>query len=191
MNRLALLDADVDELLDVLHDAQPRESGAFFLLREGCGLRGRRLLAVDPIFPTDDVWEAQHEGQLRPSARWVSVAISRAVAEHAGLLFVHSHPDPGHPVGFSPLDRSTILSLAETIGPILEGPFAAAVVHPEGWAGAVVEEATLAPLGRIVSVGRALRLLDPVALVAEQPADSAQHAGDFDTACFFEANAFE
>ena len=39
-------------------------------------------------------WEAQHEGQLHASARWVSAAISRAVAEHARLLFVHSHPDP-------------------------------------------------------------------------------------------------
>src|SRR6266508_5743619 len=100
--------------------------------------------------------DAQHEDQLRPSARWISAAISKAVAEHAGLLFVHAHPDPGHPVGFSPIDRIAILSIAETIGPILEGPFAAAVVHPEGWAGTVVDEGMLAPIERIVSVGPAL-----------------------------------
>jgi ThiF family len=162
MNRLALIQVDVDELLDVLHDAEPQESGAFFLLHQGRGVRGRRLLGVDPIFPTGDAWEAQHERQLRPSARWISAAISKAVMEHAGLLFVHSHPEPGHPVGFSPTDRSAILSLAETIGPILEGPFAAAVVHPEGWVGTVVEEGMLAPIERIVSVGRALRLLTPL-----------------------------
>jgi hypothetical protein len=148
MNRLALIQVDVDELLDVLHHAEPQESGAFFLLREGRGVRGRRLLGVDPIFPPGDAWEAQHEDQLRPSARWISTAISKAVTERAGLLFVHSHPDPGHPVGFSPTDRSAILSLAETIGPILEGPFAAAVVHPEGWAGTVVEEGVLARSSR-------------------------------------------
>ncbi len=159
MNRLALIQVDVDELLDVLHDAEPQESGAFFLLHEGRGVRGRRLLAVDPIFPTGDAWEAQHEGQLRPSARWISAAISRAVREQAGLLFVHSHPNPRHPIGLSPIDHSAILSLAETIGPILEGPFAAAVVHPEGWAAAVVKEGVLAPIERVVSVGRALRLL--------------------------------
>jgi hypothetical protein len=153
-----------------LRNAEPHESGAFFLLREGRGVHGRRLLAVDPIFPTGGAWEAQHEDQLRPSARWISVAISRAVSEHAGLLFVHSHPDPGHPIGFSPTDCSAILSLAETIGPILEGPFAAAVVHPEGWAAAVVEGRMLAPIERIVSVGRALRLLSPLKPVSRQGA---------------------
>ena len=35
MTRLALVDVDVDEVLDMLHLAEPRESGAFFLLREG------------------------------------------------------------------------------------------------------------------------------------------------------------
>lgn len=165
MNRLALLEMDVGELLDILHAAEPRESGAFFLLREGRGVRGRRLLAVDPIFPADDAWEAQHEGLLRPNGRWISAAISRAITENAGLLFVHSHPDPEHPIGFSDLDLSAIRSLAETIGPILEGPFAAAVVHPEGWAAAVTEARELVPVERIVCVGRTFRLLsllDPV-----------------------------
>src|SRR6266496_1956317 len=123
VNRLAFIQVDVDELLDVLHGAEPRESGAFFLLRAGRGTLGRRLLAADPIFPLGDVWEAQQEDQLRPSAQWISSAISKAVTEHSGLLFVHSHPDPGHPIGFSPADRSSITSLAQTIAPMLEGPF--------------------------------------------------------------------
>src|SRR5437588_5589887 len=152
MNRMALISVDVDELTDVLRAAAPKESGAFFLLREGRGARGRRLLAVDPVFPTGDTWETQAEGQLRPTAQWISAAISKATAERSGLLFVHSHPDPGHPIGLSPIDRSAVLSLAETIGPLLEGPFAAAVVHPEGWAGVVVDEGELVTIERIVSV---------------------------------------
>ncbi len=162
MNRLALISVDAHELLDVLYDAAPQESGAFFLVREGSGARGRRLLAVDPIFPSADVWERQGEGQLRPSARWISAAVSRAVTEHAGLLFVHSHPDPRHPVGFSQIDRSSILSLAETIGPILEGPFAAAVAHPKGWAAGVVEDGRLIRIERVASIGRTLQLLTPL-----------------------------
>lgn len=162
MNRLAFIQMDVNELLDVLHDAEPWESGAFFLVREGRGVRGRRLLARDPIFPPGNAWEAQNKAQLRPSARWISAAISRAVTEHSGLLFVHSHPNPRHPVGFSPTDRRAILAVAETIGPILEGPFAAAVVHPEGWAAATVENRELTPVERIVSVGRTVRLLSPL-----------------------------
>jgi hypothetical protein len=162
MNRLAFISVDVDDLLEVFRDAEPHESGAFFLLREARGLRGSRLLAVDPIFPSSVAWEKQGEAQLRPSARWISAAISRAVTEHAGLLFVHSHPDPRHPIGFSPTDRNSIHSLAETIGPILEGPFAAAVVHAQGWAAVVVDDGRLVPIERVVSVGRALRLLTPL-----------------------------
>jgi molybdopterin/thiamine biosynthesis adenylyltransferase len=170
MNRLALLQVDVDELVDLLNAAAPRESGAFFLLREGRGVRGRRLLAVDPVFPPDDAWEKQQEGQLRPSGHWISAAIGRAVTGHAGLLFVHSHPDPGHPIGFSLIDRSAIRSLAETIGPILEGPFGAAVVHPEGWAACVAEAGELHLIDRVVSVGRTLRFLNPLGPVARRRA---------------------
>lgn len=162
MNRLALLQVDVDELVDILRAAEPYESGAFLLLQEGQGISGRRLLATDPTFPTDDAWDRQHEGQLRPSARWVSAAISKAVENNAGLLFVHSHPNPGYPIGFSAVDLSAIASLAETVGPILDGPFAAAVVHPEGWAAGVVECGTLVEIPHIVSIGRALRVLSPL-----------------------------
>lgn len=137
----------------------PEEDGCFLLLREGRGVQGRRFLAVDPIFAPDDGWEAQSRGQLRPSARWISSVISRAVEAKAGLLFVHSHPDPAHPVGFSPLDTGAILALAETIGPILDGPFGAAVVHPTGWAGALAEDGELHPIERIVALGRTLRIL--------------------------------
>jgi hypothetical protein len=171
LNRLAFIQVDVDELLDILHDAEPQESGAFFLLREGRGIRGRRLLAADPIFPAGDAWEEQGEGQLRPSARWISSAISKAVTEHAGLLFVHSHPDPRQPIGFSSVDRGAILSLAETVGPILDGPFAAAVVHPEGWAAAVVEDGVLLlPVERIISAGRTLRLLSSLEPIRQRRA---------------------
>jgi hypothetical protein len=69
--------------------------------------------------------------------------------------------DPGHPIGFSDVDRSAIASLAATIGPILEGPFGAAVVHTESCAAVVVEEGGLAPIERIASVGRSLRILSP------------------------------
>ena len=162
MNRLVLVQPDTTEVADILRRAEPRESGAFLLLHEGRGATGRRLLATDPIFPPEDAWESQERHQLRPSSRWISAAVSKAVTEHAGLLFIHSHPAPDHPVGFSPTDRSAIGSLARTIGPILEGPFGAAVVHPEGWAAVVAEDDQLVPVERITSIGRALRVLGPV-----------------------------
>lgn len=162
MTRLSLLQVDVAELLEVLRADAPRESGAFFLLREGRGARTRRFIAVDPIFPPHDAWDTQREDQLRPSGRWVSAAVSKAISEQAGLLFVHSHPDPGHPLGFSEADRVAIHSLAHTLGPILEGPFGAAIVHPGGWAACVVEGAALRPVQRIVSIGRTANVLNPL-----------------------------
>ena len=162
MNRLALLRIDVAEVTDVLLASAPLEDGCFLLLREGRGRCGHRLLAVDPIFAPADGWETQADDQLRPSAQWISATVSRAIDEKAGLLFVHSHPNPAYPVGFSATDRSAIVSLAQTIGPILEGPFAAAVVHPHGWVAAVVEEGELQLVDRIVSIGRTMRFHTPV-----------------------------
>lgn len=161
MNRLVLLEPDVREILDGLTVAAPHESGAFLLIHEGRGVRGRRFVATDPILPPDDAWDGQNEGMLQPSAKWISAAISRAVTANAGLLFLHSHPDPHHPIGFSPIDRSALASLSETVGPILDGPFLAAVVHPEGWAAAIIEARDLIPIPTISSLGRAMRLLTP------------------------------
>ncbi len=161
MIRLCLIDLDAKELNDILSAAAPKESGAFFLLHEGRGANGQRLLATDPIFPSDDTWDEQGDGLLRPSARWISAAISHAINNDSGLLFVHSHPDPCHPIGFSPIDHSAITALAHTIGPLMDGPFAAAVVHPEGWAAAVVRDGQLVPVDRISTIGRILRFLGP------------------------------
>src|SRR5581483_11583927 len=57
VNRLALLQVDVDEITDVLKASAPREDGCFLLLREGRGSTDRRLLAVDPIFAPEGGWE--------------------------------------------------------------------------------------------------------------------------------------
>jgi hypothetical protein len=51
-------------------------------------------------------------------------------------------------------DRTAVLSLGETIGPILEGPFGGAVVTREAWAGGVIDDRVLVPLGQIVSPTR-------------------------------------
>src|SRR5437667_6707738 len=130
MIRLAVLGIDAAEVESFFAAAAPREQGCFLLLREGHGPDGRRLIAIDPILPADDAWEVMEHDQLRPGARWISAAVSRAVEAKAGLLFVHAHPDPEHPPALSYADIEATESLATTIGPILEGPFGAAVVHP-------------------------------------------------------------
>jgi hypothetical protein len=49
VNRIALLQVDIEEMEDVLRASAPLEEGCFMLLREGRGTRGRRLMALDPI----------------------------------------------------------------------------------------------------------------------------------------------
>src|ERR1035437_4679138 len=89
MNRLVLLQIDADEITSVLNASAPREDGCFMILTSGQGIDGKRFMAVDPIFAPADGWDAQHSAQLRPSARWTSMAISRAVEARSGLLFIH------------------------------------------------------------------------------------------------------
>ncbi len=144
-----------------MRTSAPNEEGCFCLLRDGKGANGRRLLVTEAILPPEDAWEAQGRDQLRPSGRWISAVISRAVEEDAGLLFLHSHPDPCHPAGFSPADQEASRALAATIAPILGGPFAVGIVHPTGWIAALVHDGCLEPIDRVAAVGRILRSLDP------------------------------
>ncbi len=102
MNRLVLLDKVTDSITRHLAASAPSEEGAFCLLRQGVGPGGSRLLATEVLLPPPGAWECQERDQLRPTAQWLSAAIGRAIEAQAGLLFLHSHPDPRYPLGFSP-----------------------------------------------------------------------------------------
>lgn len=174
MIRLALLEQTVRELNWLLAASAPREQGAFCLLRKGRGISGSRLLATGLLLPPADAWERQGIGILRPRAQWISAAISCAVQKHAGLLFIHSHPDPRYPVCLSPVDVESFHNLAEHLAPILDGPFAAAVVHPHGWAGVVWDGHKAIPIDRVIAVGRNLQFLSPILTSADGDADDRQ-----------------
>jgi molybdopterin-synthase adenylyltransferase len=159
VNRLIIQELAEAEIRSHLQSSAPLEEGAFCLLRSGRGNRGLRLLADDVILPNEDSWEVQTRHQLRPSAQWLSSVISRSIEAQAGLLFIHSHPDAHHPAELSEVDFSAVDSLARTLGPMLDGPFAAAVVHETGWAGALWQENEIRVIERIAVTGMAYRLL--------------------------------
>jgi molybdopterin/thiamine biosynthesis adenylyltransferase len=161
MTRLALHEPPTRILEQHLRASAPLEDGAFYLLREGHGPHDRRLLASELILPPPDAWEEQGEGILRPSARWLSAVVGRAIEANAGLLFVHSHPDANHPASLSPIDTDAMYALGATIGPMLHAPFAGAVVHESGWAGVVWNHGELDSIASIVSVGSGLRVVTP------------------------------
>jgi hypothetical protein len=161
VNRLLIEEVAEAEIRSHLESSAPLEEGAFCLLRAGRGSRGKRLLAHEVILPSSDAWEIQTPHQLRPSARWLSAVISHSIEGGAGLLFIHSHPDAHHPPELSDVDFSAIDSLAKTLSPMLEGPFAAVVVHGSEWAGAIWQGNELRSIDRIAVTGSGYRLLSP------------------------------
>ncbi len=169
MIRLIFAEPAFNQLSTHLAHSAPFEEGAFCLVREGSGHSCRRLLVDTVLLPPEGVWEIQHEGLLRPSAQWVSAAVSEAIRHRAGLLFVHSHPDSGYPCAFSPTDLFALDHLGRTLSPILDGPFAAVVVHPAGCVGVLYSQGELIEIDRIWSVGRTVRWLTP--LTAPAPTD--------------------
>lgn len=174
MIRLAFADDIAEQLNARLLRPDRLEDGAFCLVRQGRGHRGTRLLVTEVIWPPGDAWEVQEGDMLRPSAKWISAAISRAVAADSGLLFVHSHPDPRFPAGLSYADMSSFRALAPVLSPTMDGPFGALVVHPLSWAGVVWHEGRVTPIDRIMSVGRTLTFLGELPAVADTPLDARQ-----------------
>jgi len=160
--RLIFTERAFVELSAHLAHSAPLEEGAFCLVHEGHGHSSRRLLVDTVLLPPDGAWEVQHEGALRPSAQWVSAVLSEAICRQAGLLFVHSHPDPRHPCAFSHIDLIALRDLGRTLAPMLDGPFAAVVAHPEGWTGALWNETDMTDIHRIWAIGRTVRWLTPL-----------------------------
>lgn len=174
MNRLALLEETAQIISRHLEASAPLEEGVFCLLRQGKGEQGLRLLATEVLLPPPGAWEKQGRGVLRPSAQWISAAISQAINAGAGLLFVHSHPDRYFPAELSAVDWRALESLAGTIALILDGPFAAAVVHPRGWSGVSWSNGAFIPMDSVVSVGRTLRFLSEIPVNLDSELDLRQ-----------------
>ncbi len=175
MIRLAVPDAVRHKVEAHLQLAAPREEGCFCLLREGRGREDRRLLVGEPILPPRDGWESQRDNQLRPSGQWLSAVISAAINAKAGLLFIHSHPSPRFPAGFSRTDERALAALGETIAPTLDGPFAAAVVHPTGWVAVMAEGRQQQEIETVSAIGRTLVDLGPDTIRVRRAGD-----GDID-----------
>jgi len=174
MNRLTVFQDTVKLLERHFLTSGLIEEGTFCLLRQGKGALGTRFLATEMILPQPDSWERQGRAILRPSAKWISASISRAIQDHAGLIFIHSHPNAEFPQGLSPSDLSAFNSLAHTLAPMLDGPFAAGVVHPNGWSGVSWAEGNIVPFGKITSIGKKLCFLSSIKEAGDSNLDSRQ-----------------
>lgn len=174
MNRLLV----PRELLDIvgqhLDAAAPLEEGLFLLAKSGRTADGVRLVAFDVLLPEADSWDRQGSSELTPSGQWLSVAMSHACARSAGLVLVHSHPNPWHPVGLSQLDLDTFRHLAPALEDVTEHPFAMVAVSSGGWSGSVSRHGLRQELHRIDAIGPGLRPLSPPLAIEDALLDSRQ-----------------
>lgn len=167
MLRASFTEHDVAEFEAAMRSASPLETGAFFLLREASAGGGVRLVASEPYLPDDSEWARRGPDTLTPSSALLSKVTGMAAAARTGLLFVHSHPDPRHPTGFSITDDGALDLLRPVMSDVLDGPFAAAVAGPNGWVGRRLADDRWMPVDRITSAGRHLRILSPAAPATE------------------------
>ncbi|CCF85314.1 ThiF family adenylyltransferase [Nitrolancea hollandica] len=174
MITLTLTAATADALQGHFEASAPREDGAFLLLRQGISAHGVRLMATELIIPPAGAWEIQESDLLRPCGQWLSAVIGQAIEAKAGLLWVHSHPKSHYPPGLSPVDERAFHTLGAGFASVLDGPLAAAVVHPFGWAGVVWLDGALVPMDRITCIGRTLRFLSPLTQVYDEQLDTRQ-----------------
>lgn len=174
MFRLAFSNDDARTIADRFEAASPLESGVFMLVREAATISGVRFVATTPYFPLDDEWVRQGRDLLEPSPQLLSKMVSRAVSEDAGLLFIHSHPDPRHPTGFSATDNSALDRLARTLPDLIAGPFLAGVVGPNGWVARSWDGRQWEGVDRITSAGREFRILSVEAAPRDEDLDDRQ-----------------
>lgn len=174
MNRLLV----PHELLEVvekhLNASAPLEEGLFLLAKSGRTAGGIRLVAFDVILPEDGSWDRQASSELTPSGQWLSVAMSRACALSAGLVLVHSHPHPWHPVGLSQLDLDTFRHLAPALEEVTEHPFAMVAVSSGGWSGNASHRGLTRDLHRIDAIGPGLFPLSPPMATEDELLDGRQ-----------------
>lgn len=176
MKRLILLSTVAETIEGHLAASAPLEEGAFCLLRIGRGQVDSRLLGDAVELPPADAWAVQRRDQLVPVSWWVSALIGRAIEAESGLLFVHSHPESTYPPGLSAVDYRAFAEMGRMIAPMLDGPLAAAVVHPTGWSAVVWEDGEIIPVERVQALGRTLRFLSPAPAMADDPLDLRQRS---------------
>lgn len=174
MNRLVLPQGIRIHVEDHLKKRAHVEDGVFVLARPGTTGSGLRLVGFEVLDPPADAWDRQGPDTLAPSAQWLSAAISRACAEDACLVLVHSHPHPLHPAGLSPLDVATMRDLAPVIEQITGGPFVLVAVKQGQWAGALSIDGLPVDLDRIDAVGLGLDPLSPPAVQPDALLDDRQ-----------------
>src|SRR6266404_5225176 len=87
-----------------LNAVAPDEEGGFAAISLSSDGRKPVLLVRELILPEPGDWSHQGAHWLTPRTSYINRAAVRAEYLNCGLMVFHSHPDPHHPAGLSPID---------------------------------------------------------------------------------------
>lgn len=143
------------ELREFLFSTAPRENGCF--LTANYSKSGNTLLVTGFMKPDGESWNTMGEHALEPTSSYTNDCVVAADFNNASLIFVHTHPNSGHPSRFSPIDEDSNNRIFANLSQILtDRPLGSLVFSRNGIYGVVHHRGNLQPVSSYISSGTIL-----------------------------------
>jgi len=160
--RIKIVQADFEELEQLLFTELPKESAAFALAGAATHRGGTDVVVRRPIAIPDEHFSVQSEYHLRIATAAVNGLCALCEANGLGAILCHSHPED---LPYSPSDDYGECRIIEVLRAFIPdgAPTASLLFFPGGVRGRVWlpgEERPI-PVSEIVVIGRALRRIRP------------------------------
>ena len=139
-----------DSLNEFLFSDTAKENGCFLLgnpfnVNNDCG-----IIITDIIKPKKNSWNVKGKRSLQPTSVYINESLMKAEQNNSSLIFVHTHPNPLHPSGFSFIDEQSNERLFKNIGQILDNvPLGSLVFSRHGVCGVLYNNKKIIPLDKI------------------------------------------
>ena len=160
--------ADLYKRLEkLLFSTAPLENGCFLLAGHHRTRNASLLMVTGVMEPGPDSWNRSGRHALEPDSSFINRCAVEADATDSSLLFVHTHPDPDHPSGFSSIDERSNRRLFSNLSQILPARPLGSLVFGGGGGGGICgvvhdTDGKLCGVGRIKIVGNTMTVFPGV-----------------------------